>query len=304
MAYNEISFLGVLMSAKGLPGKVERRSKPFRFDLATSHAIQEAERYERARVAFLFVSALAVVLCFITEIDCLNDFVDWLPEHLWTSAHGVQVAIEGSCYLVLAFLTLFGIAGVVSVYSQRQFKGIRVSFFWISFALVLPPIYMRERTGFNLIILSGFLSLLCLGLARWAGNQRPHDRKIIIAEKSRLNWGPLEFAIALTRGRASDGQPLAFVSNDSSIDPMFPIPKERDDRSVSYRSVASVLTLTLKQRYPWSNVAKNWKALIELLEASGCTEEEHEQLSRTWLFVHSEIEERVDALIGNWRERG
>jgi uncharacterized membrane protein (DUF485 family) len=292
------------MNFGSLPGRVRERTNAFSFDPTTAKSVQDAERYRLTSELLLLVSALAVVVFYIAEIGSFKAFTDWLPEHLWTDSQTMQCVLGVASLVVFAFLTVFGFGGIFSLYAHRQYEGgrtVRTAFIWLSLALILPPLAMRDGWYLRVITISGLCYLIIRWVAGWAGNQRPHDWKIILAEMKRLNWGPLEFATALTKGKASDGHPLAFVSSDGATSSIF---SEESGAPVKYERLTTLLTLTLKHRYPWSNVTANWQMLNASLAASGCTEAEREQLSSTWLYVHSEVEDRVGALIGPSCEKG
>ncbi len=274
---------------------------PFSFDPATAKAVQEAERYRNGRDALRFISAFAALACFVAEISCFSVFTEWLPDHLWSNSEGPHDVLAITADVVLAILVLFGIPGVFSLYSRSELRRMRTPFVVVSAALILPPIAMRNDLYLRLIVLLALCSLLCRWWAGWAENQRPRDWKTIVAEMKRLNWGPLEFSTALTKGKASDGLFLAFVSDEN---PPVPHPPLDGASDVSYERLTTLLTLTLKHRYPWSNTTENWQMLVALLGSAGCTDEERERLERTWLYVHPEIEERASALIGPENERG
>jgi uncharacterized membrane protein (DUF485 family) len=304
MAYIAISNGVIIMSATRLPEKTEKPQlpmKPFSFDPETAKIIQDAGRFRFASELFLVLSALACILCYFAEVVSFSRFTDWLPEQLLADSQSLQRIFAILSFLALAFLILFGFSGIYSLYTRGQFQTTRLVFIWLSVALILPPLAMRVGWYFRIIIFSGLCNLFCRWLAKWAGNQRPHDWRIILAEKRRLNWGPLELASALTKGKSSDGHPLAFVLSENTATSHF---KYEVADEVKYEKLTSLLTLTLKHRYPWSNVNENWEFLIALLIEHGCTEEERNQLSRTWLYVHSEVEDRVSALIGPSCERG
>lgn len=118
------------MHVRSLPRPIGESSHRFSFDPANATAIQGAQRYTHLRATLLFASGIAALICF-------SHFIQWLPNHVWTESHTRQVILAIASIVVFGLLVLFGIAGIVSMYS-RTTKGDRMVF-WI----FRPDFYCR-----------------------------------------------------------------------------------------------------------------------------------------------------------------
>ena len=273
--------------------------EPVVIDLKFAKAKQDAERYKNARDIFLLISAIAICVLFVTEITAFSTFRDWLSEHSVTEYQLLQSSIKMLAFIFMSILILFWIPGIFSLYADTRYRVTRSAFLAVSVALLFPPLYLREGKYIKIIILSACIYIIFRILAVWAYGQKPDDWKIILAEKRRFGWGPKQFALALTQGRASDGNYLAIIASHEDFDPEKPFfTREKGNPSLAYKTSLSLLTLTIKQRFPHSNITKNWDMLLKILIAEGCTPVDRELLSNQVLCLHPEVEDRVMAIIG------
>jgi hypothetical protein len=286
------------MNAKRLPGSSRRSSPRFRFDLATSRAMQEAERYSVLTDALRFLSGSASCAVIVAGTISAFHLSEWQREHEWNQSVILRGLVLGLSFLLSLFLALFGVPGILAQFTKRRFGVSRSQFLMISGVLLLPALFLREKFCVNAIEGFAFTHFLTSTAARWADNQRPADWKTIIAEKKRLNWGPLEFVSAMIEGCASDGKRLAYVasSGELDLDDHFS-PIDGNERSIRYQQSSSILTLTLRQRYRHFQSAT---VQLALLESDGCSSEERQQMEREFLYVHSEIADRVNSLFRSW----
>jgi hypothetical protein len=278
------------------------------FNLQTAKAMQEAQWYRNAGEAFLILAGLAAFAAFFAEMRSYFVFSDWLGSNEWTDNETLRSFVEWLAGAFPMYFFVFGVLGIVSLFVKDTFARIcRSIFLLVAIPMLLLPILREENIRLLLIGVSVCFYFISRWLAKWAENQRPRDWKTVLIEKKRLGWGPEEFAIALTQGRASDGHCLAvIVPSGGHLPEMEDIQEKVDDLlrrgaygqlnailPPQYVPLTTMLRLTSKQRFP--------RALkpVELLERDGVTPEELKVLAGTLLYVHPEVAGRAESLIGD-----
>jgi hypothetical protein len=293
--------------APRLPGNNPAPSIEVHFNLQAARAAQEAARYDAARVFCLYLAGLAATAAFLTEMRSYFVFGDWLRTQEWTDHETLRSFLEWIAGAFPIYFLVFGFLGIVSMFLEDTLARIcRLIFLCLAVPMLLLPILREER--WRLIFIGAFICIYFISrwLSSWAGNQRPRDWKTILAARRRSGWGPEEFAIALTEGRASDGNHLATIV---PLRGHLPVPENIEEKVDNvmrrgaygqlqavlpprYEPFITLLRLRSKQRFP--------RALkpVELLERDGVSTEELELLAGSLLYVHPEVAERAKSLIG------
>ena len=281
------------------------------FNLQTAKAMQEATRYKNAAALLRFLAGLAALAAFYTELGSCFAFNDWLLAHEWTEYGFLRSVVEWFTETVPMVLVPFGVFGVLSLLDESSelcaewlTNVIRFLFKMAALLILLVPILRVEQKRLSLIGLLVGIYFLSKWAAKRMADQRPRDWKIIVAERKRLGWGPEEFARALLKGRASDGNSLAVLTPPEPILMTKEIQEKVDNlllrgayaelealKPPPYEPMASFLKLTIKQRFPHALKP------MECLERDGMSPEDQKALSDTMLYVHTEIVDRVRRII-------
>jgi hypothetical protein len=304
MTHSDSSRDGAVSSS---PSDDPARQSGFWFDLNSAKAAQEAEWFRRASGTCLFVAGLGAFVAFFLEMRSYFVFGDWLALHDWTGHESLRSFIHWLVDAASMFVFAFGFFGILSLFSNDTFaRTLRFVFLLVVVPMLLLPILRFEFQRMLLICGCILLYFASRWMANWFKNQRPRDWRTILKEKRRLGWGPLEFAMALTKARASDGKHLAVMVGPG--DP-FPIAEGIQEQIESllreeaygqlktvlppeYESVTTILRLTLKQRFPRARDPK-----ASLLR-TGVSEDECKAMSQTRIYAHPEIADRAKPFLG------
>lgn len=270
--------------------------------------MQEAAWYENVAILMLFLAGLCATAAFFLELRSYFIFNDWLQGHTWTEYSALRNIVEWFTEAWPLVFFVFGIVGIASLFMTDDLSAIvRIIFLVLAFPMLLLPIIRGEYERLSMITVFVVCYLLFRWLSRVAKNQRPRDWKIIVAEMRRLNLGPEEFILALLKGTASDGRKLAvmvppgkYLSEEENIRGKIADLLQRgahgEIKTVSlptYSLRVTALQLRLKQKYP--RAARP----IDCLERYGISAEERAVLVGTLFYLHPEIADRVQAIIGN-----
>jgi hypothetical protein len=277
------------------------------FDPQTAKANQEADQYKKVRGVMLIIAGLAAFVAFMAELRSWFVFGDWLNSHEWTSHEALGALVNWLVEAFPLFFLVFGLFGIYALFMKDELaKSIRIIFLVFAVPMLLLPLLRGETKRVLLIGLAVCIYFTSRWLADWAYNQRPRDWKIILAERKRLGLGPDEFARALVKGRASDGNPLAVIVSSGDTLPGRENIHEKIDSLMhrgayaelkaalppQYHPMGSMLRLAIKQRFPRALNSR------DCLTREGISSGEQDSLAESSLYAHEEIAERVKPIIG------
>jgi hypothetical protein len=242
----------------------------------------------------LLIAGFAAVVAFMAELRSWFIFGDCVGSHEWTPHDVLEACVNWLLQAFPAFFFMFGLWGIAALFMKDSILT-RAIFLLFAIPMLLLPVLRGETERLLLIGLAICIYAISRWLAEWAYNQRPRDWKTILAERKRLAWGAEEFALALTHGRASDGNPLAIILRPGEDRINVP---DNIHEPPPYEALATLLRLRIRQRFRRVDISDNWISLVSLLEAQGCPPEEREELSNTMIYAHPEIADRARPLIG------